>query len=140
MEADLAPLKTDSLDEIARLMDSIRLELDHARAGTRVRDRQQEVLAKLDKMIKELEDKRKEAQANSPSSGAPSSPAPDSKGGGPSGPGNVDQKDIGDTDGWGNLPPKRREKLMQQIFKDSPSHFREVWEAYSRKLARDNEN
>ncbi|MCA9267867.1 MAG: hypothetical protein KDA41_05325, partial [Planctomycetales bacterium] len=51
MEADLKPLKTDSLDEIARLMDAVRLELEHARAGARVRERQADVIAKLDKLI-----------------------------------------------------------------------------------------
>ncbi len=58
MEADLAPLKADSLDEIARLMDAIRVEMEHARAGTRVRKRQDEVISKLDKLIEELEKQR----------------------------------------------------------------------------------
>ena len=64
MEADLAPLKTDSLDEIARLMDAVRLELEHARAGKRVRDRQEEVIAKLNKLIEKLEEQQRQQQQN----------------------------------------------------------------------------
>jgi len=55
MEADLKPLKTDSLDEVARLMDDIRRRLDLARAGKTVRKQEDDVIAKLDKMIEELE-------------------------------------------------------------------------------------
>ena len=54
MEADLKPLKTDSLDEIARLMGDIQRRLDLARAGKRVRTEEDDVIAKLDKMIEEL--------------------------------------------------------------------------------------
>lgn len=140
MEADLKPLKEDSLDEIARLMDAIRLEMEHARAGKRVRTRQEEVIAKLDKLIDELEKQRQQQQSSSSSpQNQPSSPMDDSNPGGGKGPGNVEQKPIGNRSGWGNLPPKEREEALQQISKEFPSHFREVIEAYFRKLARDNE-
>ena len=53
MQADLGALKTDSLDEIARLMDSIHIRLGHGRAGRRVRQEEDDVVAKLDKLIEE---------------------------------------------------------------------------------------
>ena len=59
---------------------------------------------------------------------------------GGSGPGNVDPKSIGNASGWGNLPPKEREKALQQISKGLPAHYREVIEEYFRKLARDGSN
>jgi hypothetical protein len=141
MEADLAPLKADSLDEIARLMDSIRLELEHARAGTRVRKRQDEVIAKLDKLIEELEKQRQQQQQQnaSPSGAPPGQPLPDSQNAGGRGDGKVPPKKIGGKSDWGNLPPKDREEALQQIGKEFPSHFREVIEEYFHKLARDNE-
>jgi hypothetical protein len=141
MEADLAPLKADSLDEIARLMDAIRIEMEHARAGTRVRKRQDEVIAKLDKLIEELEKQRQEQQQSSSSSGGapPSQPAPDSNAMGGRGDGKVPPKKIGSKADWGNLPPKDREEALQQIGKEFPSHFREVIEEYFHKLARDSE-
>lgn len=140
MEADLKPLEEDSLDEIARLMDAIRIELEHARAGTRVRQRQKEVIAKLEKLIDELEKKRQQQQSQASSGGAPSQPAPDSVPAGGRGTGDVPPKKLGSEADWGNLPPKEREEALQQISKEFPSHFREVIEEYFRKLARDEDN
>ena len=139
MQADLEPLKTDSLDEVARLMDDIQRRLDLARAGKRVRQEEDDVIAKLDKMIEELEQQQQQSGGGGAGQGGnnPSSPAQDSAPLGGSGPGNVDPKSIGNASGWGNLPPKEREKALQQISKGLPAHYREVIEEYFRKLARD---
>lgn len=139
MDADLRPLKADSLDEIARLMDDIRRRLDLGRAGTKVRKEEDDVIAKLDKMIEEMEQQKKQQQQPQSGQGAmnPSSPRQDSTPGGVQGPGNVDPKQIGNKSGWGNLPPKERQEALQQISKDLPAHFRETIEEYFRKLARD---
>ena len=67
MEADIKPLKDDSLDEIARLMDDIRRRLALARAGKVVRDEEEQVIAKLEKMIDELEKQRQAAAAEAAS-------------------------------------------------------------------------
>ena len=137
MEADIKPLETDSLDEVARLMEDIQRRLQLARAGKRVRKQEDDVVAKLDKMIEELEKQQQQQQQQQQSGGAGGSqsnkPAEDSMPLG--GRGNVDQKKIGDRAGWGDLPPKQREEALQQISKDLPAHFREVIEEYFRKLA-----
>jgi hypothetical protein len=140
MDADLRPLKPDSLDEIARMMDDIHRRLDFGRAGKRVRKEEDDVIAKLDKMIEEMEDQLKQQQQQASGSGgssSPSSPKQDSSPGGVKGPGNVDPKSIGGRSGWGDLPPKDRQEVLQQIGKDLPAHYRETIEAYFRKLARD---
>jgi len=141
MEADLAPLKADSLDEIARLMDDIHRRLDLGRAGTKVRQEEDDVIAKLDKMIEEMEKQQQQQQQQQQSSGngssSPSSPKQDSNAGGVQGPGNVDPKNIGSRSGWGDLPAKQRQEALQQISKDLPAHYRETIEEYFRKLARD---
>lgn len=142
MQSDLAPLKTDSLDEVARMMENITRRLGFGRAGTRVRKEEDEVIAKLDKMIEELE-KQQQQQSGSgtgPGSLQPSSPASDSNPLGGSGPGNVDQRATGNASGWGNLPPKQRQEALQQISQELPAHFREVIEEYFRKLAREGGN
>ncbi|MCA9213430.1 MAG: hypothetical protein KDB27_10220, partial [Planctomycetales bacterium] len=69
MEADLKPLKEDSLDEVSRLMDNIRTRLNHGRAGTRVRKEEDDVIAKLDKMIEKLEQQQQQQQQSSGQSG-----------------------------------------------------------------------
>jgi hypothetical protein len=141
MESDLKPLKTDSLDEVSRLMDDIERRLGFARAGTRVRKEEDDVIAKLDKMIEELEKQQQQSSSSSSSGGMnPSRPMPDSMPGGGSGPGNVEQKRIGSRSDWGNLPPKQRQEALQQIAKGLPAHYREVIEEYFRKLARDGNN
>ena len=139
MKADIQPLKKDSLDEVARLMSDIQRRLKLGRAGTRVRKEEDDVIAKLDKMIEELEKQQQQQQSSGQGSGSlnPSSPAQDSSDLGGSGPGNVDRKNHGDADDWGSLPPKERQKALQQISKELPAHYREVIEEYFRKLARD---
>ncbi len=138
MEMDLKPLKTDSLDEVARLMDEVQRRLDLYQAGQRVRKQEDDVVAKLDKIIEELE-----KQSGSGSGGGnltPSNPAQDSGIMGGTGPGNVDPKNIGSKSGWGNLPAKERQEVLQQISKDLPAHYREVIEEYFRKLAQSGGN
>ena len=139
MEADLGPLKTDSLDEIARLMDSIHVRLGHGRAGRRVRQEEDDVVAKLDKLIKKLEEQAQQSQSSGGAMGRlqPSQPMQDSNPAGGTGPGNVDPKRLADKQNWGNLPPKDRQEALQQLGKDYPSYYREVIEEYFRKLARD---
>jgi hypothetical protein len=141
MEADLRPLKEDSLDEIARIMDNVTRRLNLGRAGQRVRQEEDDVIAKLDKMIEDLEQQQQMqqqggggAQGQTPRS--PSSPMEDSRAAGGSGPGNVTPRNIGRGSGWGNLPPKEREEAMQEITKNLPAHYRDVIEEYFRKLAR----
>jgi hypothetical protein len=140
MESDIKPLEKDSLDEVSRLMDDIQRRLNFGRAGTRVRDEEEDVIAKLDKMIEDMEKQRQQAQqarGNADGTLQPSKPADDSNAMGGKGPGNVDQKRLKNEAGWGNLPPKERQEALQQISKDLPAHFRDVIEEYFRKLARD---
>jgi hypothetical protein len=141
MKSDIEPLKKDSLDEIARMMDDIKRRLSLGRAGTRVRKEEDDVIAKLDKMIEELEKQQQQQSGGTgPGSLNPSSPAQDSRALGGNGPGNVDPKSTGNSSGWGDLPAKQRQEALQQISKELPAHFREVIEEYFRKLAREGGN
>jgi hypothetical protein len=85
-----------------------------------------------------MEKQQQQQMASVAQRGNPSSkPAEDSMPLQGKGPGNVDQKKIGNSAGWGNLPPKERENALQQMSEDLPAHFREIIEEYFRKLARD---
>jgi hypothetical protein len=143
MEADIKPLKEDSLDEIARMMDDIRRRLALARAGKVVRDEEDEVIKKLEKMIDDLEQQRqmkqqqKQQSKNSKSSRQPQNPMQDSQRAELKGAGDVDLKNVGKRDGWGNLPPKERQEVLQQIGRELPAHFRETIEEYFKRLAQD---
>ena len=139
MVSDIRPLEVDSLDEVSRLMDDIRRRLQFGRAGRHVRQREDDVIAKLDKMIEEAEKQQQQQQmaAAGQQSLQPGDPAQDSLPMQGRGPGDVDQKQPGKGAEWGNLPPKEREEALQQLSKDLPAHYRELIEEYFRKLARD---
>jgi hypothetical protein len=144
MQADLEGLKDDSLDHIARRMDDIRRRLDLGRAGPKVREVEDGVIASLDKLIEELE---KQAQASSSSSssgqgGGQQSPQDDSSPQGANG-GRIQEKVTGKPEkqgeGWSELPPKQRDEALQQIGQDFPAHYRDMIEQYFRKLATQDE-
>ncbi len=146
MVADIKPLKNDTLDEVARLMNDVQRRLDLGRAGTRVRDEEKEIVDKLEKMIDQIEQqiKQQQQQQQQQSGQQPqqnqgqSNPMQQSRlAGGPPGAGDVDQKDIGKRDGWGNLPPAERQASLQRMTQELPSHYREVIEGYFRQLAKE---
>ncbi len=143
MQADLAALKDESLDHISRRMRDTEVRLDLGHAGKKVRTVEDGIIASLDKMIDDLE---KQQQSGGGGGGGgrmgsggkqSSSPAPDSARLGGKGPGEVTKKPIGDKSGWGDLPAKDRQEVLQAIGKEFPSHFRDVIEQYFKKLASD---
>jgi hypothetical protein len=150
MLSDIEPLKQDSLDEVARMMNDVERRLTLGRTGKQVRDQEQAIIDKLDKMIDEMEkqaqqqqqqrqqqqqqQQRQRQQQNQQQQQQKA--AQDSQPGGGDGQGEVDDKDIGDQSGWGNLPPAARQEALQNITKDLPSHYREVIEAYFKRLSK----
>lgn len=59
----------------------------------------------------------------------------DSMPAGGKGPGEVAKKDVGNGDGWGDLPPRKRDEALQQIGREFPPHYREAIEQYFKRLA-----
>lgn len=142
MAADIQPLAADSLDEVARLMQVVHRRLDLGRAGTRVRDEEQQIVDKLDKLIEKIEEQmQQQQQQQQQQSGSPSpaqmKPMDSSQIAGGRGAGDVDNRDNGDRAGWGNLPPAQRQESLQRLTEELPSHYREVIEGYFRQLAKE---
>jgi hypothetical protein len=134
MQADLNSLEKDTLDEIARQMEIVGKKLEQGRAGPKVRKVEDDVIQKLDKMIKKIEEEQNKNQEPSNNLQS-SSPARDSTPNGGKAPGEVQKKDFGHKSGWGDLPPKEREEALQQMGRDLPPQDREAIEEYFRKLA-----
>ena len=136
LQRDLEGLKDESLDHIARRMNDVRRRLEFGRAGKTVQMAEDKVLDSLDKLIEKLE-KQAQQQCSSGSAGSQqgNQPMQDSKLPPLSAPMQVDQKDIGNKSGWGEMPPKEREEALQQIGRDFPAHYRELIEQYFRELA-----
>jgi hypothetical protein len=144
---DMQSWREKDLGEIARKMDNIERRLELARGGPQTQKIQKEVVARLDELIKQLENQAKGAsQANGgacpnggeqPGNGQrPGAPMPDSRPANNSGPGNVDPKKLETfAKQWGKLPEKDRAEAMQELTRDLPPKYREVIETYFRKLA-----
>ena len=137
MRHDMEGLKDDSLDHISRRMEDVRRRLAQGRPGERVQGVEKGVIESLDKMIKKAEDQAQQQSkmAAGSAKSPPSTPMQDSLPAELKGPGKVEQRDIGRGTGWGNLNDKDREKAMQEIGREFPSHYREVIEEYFRRLA-----
>jgi len=141
LRADIATLEDESLDHIARRMRDITRRLDLGRAGPKTLAVQDGVIESLDKMIKKIEQQQQQQQCQSSAGaggggrGGNGTPMDDSRIAGGKGPGEVTKRDIGDTDGWGKLPPHQREEALQQIGREFPAHYREAIEQYFKRLA-----
>jgi hypothetical protein len=138
VERDLAGLEDESLDHIARRMNDIKRRLAYGRAGEKVQGIEKGVVESLDKTIDKIQKQQQQSQQQqSPSGGSaqPSRPMQDSRPAELKAPGRVDQRDIGHQAGWGDLPPKEREKALQQVGRDFPAYYRDLIEQYFRELA-----
>lgn len=135
MEADLRDVKEDSLNHIARRMDDVGRRLDLGRGGKKVRKIEDGIVESLDKLIKQIEDQQQAASSGSGNSTRSTKPAQDSRPMGGKGEGNVQKKNVGNSSGWGDLPPKERDEALQHIGREFPSHYREAIEQYFRKQA-----
>jgi hypothetical protein len=145
---DMQGWRDKDLGAIARKMDNIERRLELARGGPETQKIQKDVVARLDEIIKELENQANGScngnGGNCPNGGQPgnggganpSSPMQDSNIATNGGPGIVDAKKLrGLAQQWGTLPPKERAKALQDLIRDMPPRHREITENYFRKLA-----
>jgi hypothetical protein len=135
MRQDLAGLEDETLDHIARRMEDIRRRLALGRSGQLVQGVESGVIESLDKLIKKAEDQMQQSQCSGAAGQPSGTPMPDSRIAELKAPGKVEPRDVGHSAGWGNLPDKDREKALQEISREFPSHYREVIEEYFRRLA-----
>jgi hypothetical protein len=141
LRADAAGIDRESLDHIARRMRDVGRRLEHGRTGSATRELQDGVVASLDKLIEKLERQQQEQDqgggggAGAAGRGGEGRAMDDSRIAGGKGAGDVQKRDIGATDGWGNLPPHERDEALQQIGREFPPHYREAIEQYFKRLA-----
>jgi hypothetical protein len=153
MHYDMQSWKDKDLGAVARKMDNVERRLELSRGGPHTQKIQKEIVARLDEIIKELENQAKgSSQCNNggcpnggqPGNGGgnqPNTPMQDSQIAGASGPGNVDAKKLkGLAEAWGKMPEKERAKALQDIIKDMPPRHREITENYFKKLAKTESN
>lgn len=134
-----------TLGEVATVMDYVADRLNTADGTENVQRRQKQIIAMLDRLIEQQE--QKEQQCGGGSSQRPGksdkppqaaqNPKQDSNAPGGSG-------QIGDLhaapkadpgEEWGKLPPAERERILQSIRERFPSRYRQLVEQYYRALA-----
>lgn len=137
-----------SLEEVARLLSYAFARLNVADATPRVRERQDQAVVLLHKLIKEAEDREKAQRGGggggsggqgqkSPGTSPPMGGADQSSA--PEGAGrigdlhSVDKANPGAM--WGKMPPAEREKILQSLRDRFPSRYRQLVEQYYRSLA-----
>jgi tetratricopeptide (TPR) repeat protein len=140
---DMMTWQDKDLGWVARKMDNIERRLDLSRGGKKTQKMQKEVVARLDEMIKELEN-QKSGCCNCPNGGncngnnkmKPGNPLNDSKLGGISGAGEVDPKKMKEiAQVWGKLPEKERAKAMLELTRDLDPKYRDAIESYLKRIA-----
>ncbi|QGJ71911.1 Hypothetical protein PBC10988_36240 [Planctomycetales bacterium 10988] len=142
MKEDISKLEEESLDHIARQMADSQRRLELAQATPEIDVTQQvqdNIVNSLEQIIKKLEEQQQQ-QAGGAAPGSANGnrslqPANESTPAGGGGPGEVGPRDLKPGEQWGELPPKERERAIQQAAKNFPSHYREVIEQYFRKIA-----
>lgn len=139
MQADLEKLEEKSLDEVARQMDDIRRRLHLGHAGQKVQRVEEKVISTLDELIKKLEQQQGGGGGGGGTqqpNGSPPKAADDSYlGEGKEGEGEVDPKNAGHKDGWGNLPEKAQAAAKNMLDQKYPAHYRQAIEKYLKKIA-----
>lgn len=152
---DMRAWKDKDLGWIARKMNNIERRLELARGGPQTQKMQKEVVARLDELIKKLEQQQGGGGGGGggggcPSGGGggggsgsgsgtnqPSSPMKDSNIATNGGEGKVDQKRLkGLAEQWGKLPEKERAAAMAELTRGMPAEYRDVIERYFKDLAR----
>lgn len=149
LQLELERRTPESLDEVARLMGYAAARLHVRDREPRVRERQEEAIRLLDRLIQEMEQQEQQSGSGKggarpgsgkKKSGTPQQPnAPAEESSAPDG-----GARIGDLHGapkadpadmWGKLPAAEREKILQSLRERFPSRYRQLVEQYYRSLA-----
>ena len=136
--------KTDDPGDIYRDMKAVTDRLKNKQAGKETQRRQEEILKKLDKLIKAKEDAieaaakaaaeaKQKKQAKSQDQSIPSDDfhLPKNE----KAKGEIDLKKMKEyADVWGKLPERERAKAMTELTRGLPPKYRDAIESYFRKL------
>lgn len=137
MRRELEALEKAELDGIAHDMRDVTRRLDLGRTDDQVVELEKDILKRLNKLIDQMEQQLKNQSAQQ-SSGSQRSTRPMDDSLLPAGgqtPGKVGNRVFKDVDQWGNLPERERQRVLQDIGRQFPPHYRDAIEQYFRKLA-----
>lgn len=136
-----------NLGEVSSMMNYLADRLAAKDVGTRVKSRQGDVLALLDKLIDETQQQEQQSKSQSQSQGGASGNAAPTKPENPLNESNAPEANgplrenlgampkLSPGEMWGKLPPAERERILQSLRERYPSRYRELVEQYYRSLA-----
>lgn len=138
-----------TLAEVATVMQYVADRLHAADTTERVKTRQQDVLALLDKLIEDQQQQEQQQKSGKgggrpakrnqgKQSGAPQSTPKEESDAPEGGKGAMDLHSVQKAlpgESWGALPPAERERILQSIKERFPSRYRQLVEQYYRSLA-----
>ncbi|MEZ6095157.1 MAG: hypothetical protein R3C03_13165 [Pirellulaceae bacterium] len=134
-QRDIANLETDSIDEIARLMNDVTRRMSLKRSGEEVLAEEQLIVEKLDKLISRLEQQQQQSQPSAKQNMSPSTPMERSRNAGGKGSGAVTSRQLSEGGQWGDLPPGEKADSLAEMVRKLPPNYREMVEEYFRRLA-----
>ena len=135
MRQDLEDLADNEMAKVAHDMKNVERRLQQGRSGEKTQEQEQKILGDLDKMIEQMQQQLQQMQGGQAGGGGSDKPADDSRIAGNTAPGEVDERPVGRTAGWGNLPEKQRTEAKNLINRQFPSHYRQAVEEYLKRLA-----
>jgi hypothetical protein len=145
MAREIKDWKQNDLSDIGRDMGISGDRLQQAKGGKRTQEVQKEIINKIDKFIKDQEEKQKQqAKANSKpkngdeqegKAGSQNGPAQESQIANNSGQGKVDDKKLRQiAENWGKLPPQKRAEATQELTRDLPPKYKAMIEEYFKSI------
>lgn len=151
MLAELANRQAGRIGEVVDLMHYSGRRLTQSDTSDPVRDRQQEIIDILDRLIKDAEEEESSSSSSSSGGGgsgrgkqgssgknSPSNPMDESSlpGGTPAeGPLQAGRR-VNPGEVWGSMPPAERERILQALRDNFPSRYRQLVEQYYEQLAK----
>ncbi len=142
MQHDMNNWGKEPLGDIARKMGDVSRRLEQSRGGQLTQKKQQDIVKDLDRLIKEQEDTKNKAEAdtqgNKQAPGQkpndvkdPNSPAGESIVMGGKGEGKIDEKKLQQiAQTWGTLPPAKRAQIVQELIRELPPKFEYLIKMY----------
>ena len=155
MFVDMTTWKEKDLGAVSRLMENVEGELERYKGGPKTQKKQRQIVARLDELIKELENKQKKDNDPSPNPNGdgcpngkpedvpmdgppgndPSRPMETSRLPGGHGIGEVERAKLArDPQKFIQLPPAEQQRVLQDILKEIDPRYREAVERYYEKL------
>lgn len=133
---------SSGLPEVAKLMSDVQRRLDLGNSNDPVQKREEEVIAALDKLLKQMEDQQKQQQQQqSGQGGGQRQNQPGQQGitqstiKGSSAEGKADRKDLTENGNWGMLDKQAEAQARELIRQQFPPNFLDAISRYTKRIA-----